>query len=159
MLKKIPLCIMIMSSIVLCIIMVPRPMRAEINATSTVSAKGKCLEFMMGTEKYGCDTVIYAHFANGRTSFSTPIPSGAISLSGGHDEQKKATDYLLQIDTLRIGHGSGKSDAINASGTCHMNITPKGDYVRYLKCDVDANGKKIIVDFQGGETPVEILAH
>lgn len=159
MLKKIPLWMMIMSSIVLCIIMVQRPIRAEMNATSTVLAKGKCLEFTMGAEKYGCDTVIYAHFANGRTSFSIPIPSGAISLSGAHDEQKKATDYLLQIDTLRIGHGSGQSDAINASGTCHMNITPKGDYVRYLKCNVDAGGKKVIVDFKGGETPVEMMAH
>jgi hypothetical protein len=95
------------------------------------------------------------HLPNGRTNFNLTTPNGAIMLSGGTDSQPDPTNYILEVDTIRVVRGDGRSDGFRVKGRCTMSVSVDGDYVHSLSCAAKGKTKAVTVEFVGDGSKVE----
>lgn len=120
-----------------------------------VFAKGTCTRFVISGKSYQCQSVIYSHFANGRTAWNVAMPEGALMLAGGRDSQLDPSRYILQIDKIRAGRGDGSSDPYPAKGRCTANLSADGAYLHSLSCKASNGLEDVELEFKGDGSPVD----
>lgn len=134
----------------------PKPKPATDQIT-LVSAAGRCQRFAIGSVELSCDRLAYFHVEKtGRTTFNIPHESGALGLSGGSDIQPTAENYVLSIDSVLNGRGSGQSHRSKATGTCTAKVSRGGEYLNLVECKVQSEFGLIELRFLGGDKPVTI---
>ncbi len=79
-------------------------------------------------------------------------------LSGGSDSQLDPRRYILNVDRIRVGYGSGQSQAYPAKGRCVVLMAdPSGNHVRSITCDASNGTERVEVEFRGNGQKVKKL--
>lgn len=132
------------------------PATAQQRGTKLATLKGACTKFVVSGQDYGCKAVLYMGLPNGRVTFTVAMPNGALTLSGGKDSQLDPTRYVLEIDTIRAGRSTGRSDGYKAKGRCTMHMAADGSQVDGLSCSASNGLEEVTLEFKGDGSKLEV---
>ncbi len=116
------------------------PVQQGENALTVMAGiQGACRSFTIGDRSETCSTVVYQQYSTGRGVFLVPVGKDLIALSGGSDERRSPTSYVLHLDAVRIARTGEEVVSHDAAGECRVKTNRSGDRFERIDCDVRAD--------------------
>lgn len=120
-----------------------------------IPANAKTCSISLAKASEPCKALIYAHFKNGRTTFTLALaPGGDImyTFSGGEDSQPTLSHYHLVVDhVLRTAGATPVQHDLH--GACDLTLSVDGHVLQHLTCDAGP----LHAEFEGDGAPADVV--